>query len=70
MTMSLDDILSFGVFLAICAAAASSGAVFKRDPWYSDLRKPCWCPPDWLFPVAWSVLYLTIALAGWVSMAC
>ncbi len=66
MTINLNDILSFGVFLAICLGAASSGAFFKPDAWYASLRKPPWCPPDWLFPLAWGVLYLTIASAGWL----
>ena len=64
--MNLDDILSFFAFLGICLGAASSGAIFKPDLWYASLKKPFWCPPDWLFPVAWSVLYPTIALAGWL----
>ncbi len=66
MIASLDNILSFGAFLVIAMGAASSGAVFKPDLWYASLSKPRWCPPDWLFPVAWSVLYLTIAIAGWL----
>ena len=63
--MGLDEILSFGAFLAICVLAASSGAIFKPDFWYESLQKPSWCPPNWLFPAAWSFLYVTIALAGW-----
>lgn len=45
---------------------ASSGAIFKPGDWYDGLRKPGWTPPDWVFPVVWSILYLAIAAAGWL----
>jgi translocator protein len=25
-------------------------------PWYRDLRKPAWNPPDWIFGPAWTVI--------------
>ena len=30
--------------------------------WYSQLIKPTWAPPGWLFGPVWSVLYAVIAL--------
>lgn len=57
---------AFLVFLAANFAAASTGAIFKPGAWYRQLSKPAWTPPDWLFPVAWFVLYITIAAAGWL----
>lgn len=30
--------------------------------WYSQLRKPTWAPPRWLFGPVWSVLYVIIAI--------
>jgi tryptophan-rich sensory protein len=56
--------------LALCVVAviavASTGAIFKPGPWYETLAKPSWTPPDWAFPVVWSILYLFIAVAGWL----
>lgn len=46
--------------------AASSGAIFKPGDWYRRLRKPVWTPPSWAFGPVWSVLYLMIAVAGWL----
>jgi len=54
------------VFIVLCAAAAVTGAVFKPGAWYKSLDKPAWTPPNWLFPIAWSLLYATIAVAGWL----
>ncbi len=31
--------------------------------WYSQLIKPSWSPPSWLFGPVWSVLYLGIAIS-------
>ena len=52
-------------FILIAFVAAMSGAGFKPGAWYAGLAKPSWNPPNWLFPIAWSVLYAMIAVSGW-----
>lgn len=54
------------VFLAIVALVAWSGATFLPGPFYAALNKPAWTPPDWVFAPVWAVLYVMIALAGWI----
>ncbi|MEM7488924.1 MAG: TspO/MBR family protein [Pseudomonadota bacterium] len=54
----------FLIFLGACCAAAATGAMFSPDDWYRRLDKPVWTPPDWLFPLAWTALYIAIAVAG------
>ncbi|MEM6783831.1 MAG: TspO/MBR family protein [Bacteroidota bacterium] len=60
-----DFIVLLGFIVAV-ALVAATGAAFKPGAWYAALDKPGWTPPNWLFPVAWSVLYLLIAVAGWL----
>ena len=57
--------MTFFIFLLACAAAASTGIIFKPGPWYASLVKPGFTPPNWLFPVAWTVIYLLLAWAGY-----
>ncbi len=58
------DIYLFGTYLLACGAAATTGAMFSPGAWYEALTKPRWTPPNWLFPVAWTTLYLLMAAAA------
>ena len=59
--------LSLIVFIALVLAAAATGIQFSPGEWYAALNKPSWTPPNWAFPVAWTILYLMIAVAGWLA---
>jgi len=54
------DWISLLPFIAIVFAVGLSGAVFMPGEWYKTLDKPPWTPP------AWTVLYVLIAIAGWM----
>ena len=54
----------FAIFLIACGAAGATGAAFPPGAWYKTLAKPSWTPPDWVFPVAWTTIYLLISFAG------
>jgi len=46
--------------------AAATGGIFKPGEWYETLNKPSWTPPDWAFPVVWTLLYCMIGYSGWL----
>lgn len=58
--------VTLAVFIALCAATASTGALFAPGLWYEALVKPSWNPPNWLFGPVWSVLYVMISIAAWM----
>lgn len=61
----LDGLVLLG-FLSLSGLVASSGILFKPGTWYTGLRKPGWTPPNRAFPIVWSILYLMIAVSGWL----
>lgn len=34
--------------------------------WYPTLVKPSWTPPNFAFPIAWTILYLLMAVSLWL----
>jgi benzodiazapine receptor len=34
--------------------------------WYQTLQRPAWNPPAWIFAPVWTILYLSIAVSGWL----
>ena len=64
--MEPSSAIALGVFVAASFAAASTGGLFRPGAWYTGLRKPGWTPPNWAFPVVWSILFCAIAVSGWL----
>lgn len=63
------QILAAAAFLVIVVAVAALGSLAtapNTDGWYAGVEKVAWSPPNWLFAPAWSVLYLLIAIAGFL----
>jgi tryptophan-rich sensory protein len=53
--------------LAVALAAVVGGLAAGNAPaQYADLRQPAFAPPSWLFGPVWTVLYVMIAVAGWL----
>lgn len=52
------------IVAALCAfaLAGAGGLLTEIGPWYRNLRKPSWQPPDWAFGPAWTVI---LGLAAW-----
>lgn len=56
----------FAVTLALVAAVGALAAV-DAGAEYLALERPSWAPPQWLFGPAWTVLYIMIAVSGWLA---
>ena len=54
------------IALVVVFLVAALGAFSPPGPWYETLSNPAWTPPNWLFGPAWTVLYVLVALAGWL----
>jgi benzodiazapine receptor len=53
--------------LPVVAVAVSASLVTQPNipTWYASLQKPGFTPPNWAFPVAWTVLYALMAYGLW-----
>jgi len=58
--------LVLAVGLCLMVGALGSLATTPKIPtWYAGLAKPAWTPPDALFPIVWTTLYVLMAVALW-----
>ena len=55
-------------WLLVAFAAAAVGAVASASAgvFYSELVRPAWAPPGWLFGPVWSVLYALMGVSAWL----
>jgi translocator protein len=63
------DWLALALFVAVSFAAGAVGALFTgvtESPWFRNLERPAWYPPEWVFGPVWSLLYLLMGVAAWL----
>ena len=66
--MLKNKFLSFILFFIITFSASFIGGLASinlKEPWYSQLVKSNYNPPDWIFAPVWTTLYLMMTLAIW-----
>jgi tryptophan-rich sensory protein len=63
------DMAGLVAFVVLCFGASVLGgrvASAEFAEWYTELAKPPWTPPGWVFGPVWTVLYTLMATAGWM----
>jgi translocator protein len=55
------------LFQLIAFLPALGAAAVETEGWYASLYKPPWGPPSWVFAPVWTVLYVSIGLAGFFA---
>ena len=64
-----ESVVAALIFAVVTVAVAGIGSVATssgRD-WYDTLEKPGFTPPDATFGIVWTILYVAIAVAGWLA---
>lgn len=67
-TFSAANIGGLTLSLGVCFAVYLAGGLLTDTSvktWYPELVKPALTPPPIAFPIAWSLLFLLMALAAW-----
>jgi tryptophan-rich sensory protein len=56
-------IVTVPLMLLLGLAAGSLVPAGSESAWYAALAKPGFTPPNWAFPVAWTLIYLLLGVA-------
>ena len=59
----------FLIVLITFMASAIGGVVTSifKEPWYSQIIRPSFSPPSWVFGPVWTTLYILMSIAIWLN---
>jgi tryptophan-rich sensory protein len=64
------SLLSLALLIGLCLLAGWAGSIATTPnipTWYAGLDKPPLTPPNAVFPIVWTILYVLMALAAWFA---
>lgn len=56
--------LGLVAWIWLAMSAGLVGSRFQPGAWYAGLAKPSWTPPNLVFPIAWTLLYVLMGYAA------
>lgn len=65
----VSPILALVGFIGLCLLVDGADAALVTravHTWYPSLTAPPGTPPNWVFPLVWTTLYVMIGVAGWL----
>ena len=66
--MRLKSVVRLVLSLSMCLGVGTLESLVTRPEiptWYAALTKPSWTPPPVVFPIAWTALYILMAVSFW-----
>jgi tryptophan-rich sensory protein len=66
--MRLKSFLRLALSLLLCLTVGLLESLVTQPEiptWYARLGKPSWTPPPLAFPIAWTILYILMAISLW-----
>ncbi len=66
--MKSKSLTRLALSLLLCLAVGAAEGLMTRPEiptWYAGLVKPFWTPAPLVFPIAWTILYVLMAVSFW-----
>lgn len=64
----MKNYLSLAIWIvALLLIGSAIGAKTEVHTWYSTLNRSSLTPPNYVFPIAWTILYTILAICGWIT---